>query len=281
MQSIMISHNQIKEIKSLGIKKYRDASSLFVAEGPKVVGELLGHYPCRLLAMDGEAQAAVALAREGRREPKWRLLADKVAAGQPCVSVTSQEMGRMSQLRQPQGVLAVLERPREMTWEATLPQRELCLALDGVQDPGNVGTILRLADWYGIANVLMSPDTADCFAPKVVQASMGALARVTPHILNLPDILQHLGDGVQVYGTFLDGEDIYHSALSAAGIVVMGNEGQGIHHEVERLVTRRLTIPSYPVGRPTSESLNVAVATAVVCSEFRRRMLPISHPIDR
>ena len=147
------------------------------------------------------------------------------------------------------------------------------LALDDVQDPGNMGTIVRLADWFGIRDIVCSEATADCFNPKVVQATMGAITRVRVHYLPLPGLLEKaLSDGIPVYGTFLDGDDIYGAELSADGILVMGNEGKGIGPDVEKCVSRRLYIPSYPGGTATSESLNVAVATAVACAEFRRRL---------
>ena len=149
----------------------------------------------------------------------------------------------------------------------------LVLALDDVPDPGNMGTIVRLADWFGIRDIVCSEATADCFNPKVVQATMGAIPRVRVHYLPLSGLLEKaLSDGIPVYGTFLDGDDIYGAELSADGILVMGNEGKGIGPDVEKCVSRRLYIPSYPGGTATSESLNVAVATAVACAEFRRRL---------
>ena len=149
----------------------------------------------------------------------------------------------------------------------TLSQ-QLVLALDTVQDPGNLGTIVRIADWYGIEHILCSPLCADLYNPKVVQATMGALARVEVHYVELEETFRHISG--PVYGTFLDGENIYGQELSSAGIIVMGNEGNGISPEIRKCVTHRLFLPSYPEGRTTSESLNVAVATAVVCAEFRR-----------
>ena len=157
---------------------------------------------------------------------------------------------------------------------ATKRDNDLILALDGVQDPGNMGTILRIADWFGIREVVCSEHTADCFNPKVVQATMGAIARVRVHYLPLTEWLaQAVQAGVSVYGTFLDGETIYDAPLTTGGIVVMGSEGKGVSAQVAALVTHRLYIPSFPAGVPTSESLNVATATAIVCSEFRRRCL--------
>ena len=140
------------------------------------------------------------------------------------------------------------------------------------QDPGNLGTIVRLADWFGIRHIVCSPDTADLYNPKVVQATMGALARVKVYYTSLPDFLSQVDSSV-VYGTFLDGEDIYHTSLTKSGVIVMGNEGNGISAKLEPYIGKRLYIPNYPVGQPTSESLNVAVAAAITCAEFRRRQI--------
>lgn len=148
---------------------------------------------------------------------------------------------------------------------------KLCLALDGVQDPGNLGTIVRVADWFGIDTILCSHDTADIYNPKVVQATMGSIARVNVIYIDLPVLLDKLPSGFPVYGTLLDGSDIYSSSLTTHGIIVMGNEGNGISQSVRDRVTSRLLIPSFASG-DTAESLNVAIATAIVCSEFRRNM---------
>ena len=177
-----------------------------------------------------------------------------------------------SLLKTPRDVLAVFARRHDSEADlCSIPSRQLVLALDGVQDPGNVGTILRVADWFGIEHVFCSPDTADAFAPKTVQATMGALSRVHVHYLELPEFLAALPDGVPVFGTFLDGDDMYACPVSPHGVIVMGSEGNGISSAVEHHVNSRLFIPSWPSGRMTSESLNVAIATAVVCAEFRRR----------
>jgi TrmH family RNA methyltransferase len=144
------------------------------------------------------------------------------------------------------------------------------LALDRVQNPGNLGTIIRLADWFGISDIICSEDTADCFNPKVVQATMGAILRVHVHYINLAAWLKNQHD-TKIYGTFLEGENIYSAQLDKSGVIVMGNEGQGISAEVAATVSHKLLIPPYPADRSGSESLNVAVATAVICSEFRRR----------
>ncbi|KAA6342762.1 23S rRNA (uridine(2479)-2'-O)-methyltransferase, partial [termite gut metagenome] len=183
----------------------------------------------------------------------------------------AEELSRCSLLKAPQQVLAVFEQPQYQL-NLTPVRKSLSLALDDVQDPGNLGTIIRIADWFGIEHVFCSSGTADVYSPKVVQATMGAIARVKVHYVTLPELVRSLGD-IPVYGTFLDGENIYTQSLSANGVIVMGNEGNGISKDTESFINRRLFIPSYPPERETSESLNVAVATAIVCAEFRRRPL--------
>ena len=158
----------------------------------------------------------------------------------------------------------------EEAMDASVIGRSLCLALDDVQDPGNLGTIIRLADWFGIEHIFCSPNTVDVYNPKTVQATMGGIARVKLHYTSLPELIGSLKD-IPVYGTFLDGANMYTQPLSAHGLIVMGNEGNGIGNEVEQLINRKLYIPNYPSERETSESLNVAIATAVVCAEFRRQ----------
>lgn len=256
----MLTRNEIKEIRSLGRKRERDEMGLFLAEGPKVVGDLLGKFPCRLLvytdAFSEEFGSSLssAYAEDARQ-------------------VTQKELERASLLQSPQGVLALFEKPVAEKVDATLPSRELCIALDGVQDPGNVGTIVRIADWFGIRHVFCSPDTADVFAPKVVQATMGAIGRVKAHYLPLPQFLQEVGKRALVMGTFLDGANIYSTQLPATGVLLMGSEGHGISEACARMVSQRLLIPAAPHEADGSESLNVAVATSICVSELRRNLL--------
>ena len=251
--TMALSKNQIKLIHSLELKKYRKAEGLFLAEGPKLVGDLLGHFPCRLLLATSSW-----LERHPYPHP-----AEEV------VEVTADELRRASLLKAPQQVLALFALPPEETLPS-LPPQALSLALDGVQDPGNLGTILRLADWFGIERVFCSPDAADVYNPKCVQATMGALARVKVCYTSLPDLIRRT-PSVPVYGTLLDGDNLYQQPLTPHGVIVMGNEGNGLSAEVRALVNRKLYIPNFPAGRETSESLNVAIATAIVCAEFRRQ----------
>lgn len=258
----MITKHEIQHIHSLASKKHRMASRQFVAEGMKVVGDLLPLLSaCRIFLTD-----------EGLGEFRAKGL-QRFVGSELLQRVTEREMERISFLKAPRNILALFAMPECGATAgalALIPQRELCLALDGVQDPGNVGTILRIADWFGIEHVFASPDTADIFSPKVVQATMGAIGRVSVHPVSLPAWIDSLDGGVPVFGTFLDGDNIHGEQLAPAGVVVMGNEGGGISPEVACRINRRLLIPNYPAGRATSESLNVAVATAIVCAEFRR-----------
>ena len=247
----MISKNQIKFVRQLEQKKYRQKEGLFVAEGPKVVGDLLRHgwQPKALYATSA-----------------WEGVSGMTGSGM--VQVSAEELQRLSFLQHPQQVLAVFPMPenREMP---PLKQGRLYLALDGVQDPGNLGTIIRIADWFGINAIYCSTDTADVWNPKVVQATMGSIARVSLYYTDLPQMLKSVE--VPVYGTLLDGEDIYSQSLSSDGVIVMGNEGNGLSAAVRELVDRKLLIPSFNSSPDMAESLNVAIATAITCSEFRRR----------
>ena len=193
-------------------------------------------------------------------------------ANLPVQIVTEEELRRLSFLQHPQEVLAIFELPKEQNISLTphpLPlTSHLSLALDGIQDPGNLGTIIRVADWYGIDTIYCSHDTADAWSPKVVQATMGSIARVHIIYCDLEQMLRETT--LPIYGTVLDGDNIYAHQLSQEGIIVMGNEGKGISAPIRQLLTHRLLIPQM---RPGAESLNVAIATAIVCSEFRRGML--------
>lgn len=252
----MLSKNKLKYLRSLALKKHRDAHRVLLAEGPKVVADLLGHLPCSLLCATNE----------------WLAQHPTVQADE-IVEISERELQQASQLRTPREVIAVFAQPEVGEWEEVkaAAATDLVLGLDGVQDPGNLGTIIRIADWFGITHIVCSPDTADAYAPKVVQATMGALARVRLHYAALPDFLQSLPPNTPIMGTHLDGQDLYQQPLPQHGLLLMGNEGKGISPEVEAHVTARLLIPNYPAGQPTSESLNVAVATALVCGELRRR----------
>ncbi|MDL2243647.1 RNA methyltransferase [Bacteroidales bacterium OttesenSCG-928-J19] len=247
----MLGKNKIKGIKSLEKKKYRDETSCFLAEGNKLVNDMLPYFDCELLL----AKASW-LATQGDIRAKELIVAE------------GDEIERASLLKNPQDVLAVF-RKAEHKIDLSEIEQELSLVLDGIQDPGNMGTIIRIADWFGIRNIICSPDTADCYNPKVVQATMGALTHVKLHYTPLDSFFRSIGT-TPVYGTFLDGENIYQKELGGQGIIVMGNEGNGISPAIEPFINQRLYIPNYPADTPSTESLNVAVATAITCAEFRR-----------
>lgn len=244
-----------KDIARLAKAKYRRELGLFVAEGTKCVLDTLPHFGCRHLF------ATTAWLDEHSASLPGNIM--------PTV-VKQSDIERMSSFTTPQPVMAVYEIPDDSPLPASA-EHELLVALDHVQDPGNLGTIIRLCDWFGVRHILASADTADLYAPKVVQATMGAISRVRIHYCNLASELTRLGRSMPVYGTFLDGENLYNCRLERNhGIIVMGNEGNGISQQVADTVSHRLLIPSYPPDEPTSESLNVAMATAIMLAEFRR-----------
>ena len=239
----MISTREIKNVKALSSKKFRDTSGLFTVEGEKMVAEAL--------------ESDFEVLQVWRRD-----------------EIGEEAMGRMSALSTPSPILAVL---RQKAVATPPPAQGLCLALDAIRDPGNLGTILRIADWFGIRSVYASPDTVELYNPKVVQATMGAIFRVNVYYCDLVASLRDtLAAGGKVYGTFLDGENLYARPLETGetvpAVVIIGNESNGISPAVAELVSDRLLIPPFPGGTPTSESLNAAVATAVTVAEFRRRI---------
>ena len=254
----MISKNKIKYIRSLELKKNRNKEGVFVAEGHKVVDDLLALQPALLIVATAE----------------W-LKGKQLGAETEVIEVTDEELKKVSFLQHPQQVLAVFRQDQATAIDSFgfsgIDTTELSLALDGVQDPGNLGTIIRIADWFGITHIYCSQDTADVYNPKVVQATMGSIARVKVEYGNLLGLVESLPADMPVYGTLLDGENIYQQPLENRGLIVMGNEGKGISPALAQKVNRRLLIPNFPEGRPTADSLNVAIATAITCAEFRRQ----------
>ena len=254
----MISKNQIKLVRQLEQKKYRQREGLFVAEGPKVVGDLLraGYKAAALYAVYTDV---------------WHV---EGVGDVSCKPITADELRKVSFLQHPQQVLGVFPLPKPLLSTSdgmSFDPEGLFLALDGVQDPGNLGTIIRVADWFGIGTIFCSEDTADAWNPKVVQATMGSIARVRLVYGSLEGLMDSLPPDYPVYGTLLDGENIYAQQLTPQGIIVMGNEGNGISAAIRRRVNRRLLIPDFHKDGETADSLNVAIATAITCSEFRRR----------
>ncbi len=251
----VLTNNLRKEIASLATSKGRRRTGLFVAEGTKCVLDTLDAFKPRYIIATRdwlEAHPSVA----------GRAACDIIPAGRG-------DIGAMSSMTLAPDVMAVYELPERPMPPLEELRDRLVVALDRVQDPGNMGTIMRTADWMGVDTILASVDSVDCFNPKAIQASMGAIARVNVYYGDLPELLGAIGGDIA--GTFLDGENVYTAALPPKGVIVMGNEGQGISDAVAARVTRRLLIPSYPPGRPTSESLNVATATAIVLSQYISR----------
>lgn len=253
----MLSKNKIKLIQSLNRKKDRDESGLFLIEGKKMVEEAL--------QSDFIIETLVCTSGFLHLHPQIRSKVNEI------IEADSESIQKASLLQNPQDSLALIRLPSTDKSEMNL-QNELILALDFIQDPGNLGTILRIADWFGIRTVICSENTVDVYNPKVVQASMGAIFRVNTRYTNLENFLSKANENhIPVYGTFLEGKDIYAEKLSSNGIIILGNEGNGISDSIRNLVTHKLYIPSFSTGENKPESLNVAIAAAICCSEFRRR----------
>ncbi len=247
-----ISTNEIKRIKSLGLKKFRDQLGLFIVEGEKLVAE----------ALDSSFKVSSVYYQD---------------------EIGEATMSKISQLKTPSPALAVVEKPDNLHISSqdllkSIGNKGLYLALDSIRDPGNLGTILRIADWFGIDGIFASNDTVDCFNSKTVQATMGAIFRVKFHYCDLGELCSQVKDMEgKIYGTFLDGKNFYQENLSTGlespSLIIIGNESRGISEELESLVSDKLYIPSYPLNDSGSESLNAAIATAIILSEFRRRAL--------
>ncbi len=250
----MLSQNQQKFIHALQVKKYRQKYRNFIVEGEKMVAELLQQQRFAVVSVWGLE--------------RWA--ADHAATLQPFLQnfnpVTEIELRKISALSTPNSVLAVAQWPDEWP-ESSLLQSDICFYLDGIQDPGNLGAILRIADWFGLPAVFCSPDCVDVFSPKVVQATMGAIFRVTTREITLPELLAPLSPAPPVMGAVLGGSDIFKTALPANGLLVIGNEGRGISPAVEQLLSQRLTIPRHPAGG--AESLNAAVAAGIMAALLR------------
>ena len=255
------SNAKVKRLVNLKKKKkLRDEEGVFLVEGIRMFREV----PLDKLK---EVYVSESFYKKEKDTVKEVLKDSKVRVEE----LTDTVFAHASDTKTPQGILCVVEQMNHEINELTSAKCPLIMVLDHLQDPGNLGTIIRIADWFGIEHIFCSPDTADLYNPKTVQATMGAMARVCAHYLSLTDLLRTANADIPVYGTFLDGNDMYGTELSPNGLIVMGNEGKGISRDVASLINRKLYIPNYPPERNTSESLNVAVATAIVCAEFRRR----------
>jgi RNA methyltransferase, TrmH family len=251
----MLSKNQIKFIRSLQLKKFREIHRQFTAEGTKLVIDLLeGQVPAR----------QVFATSDWIGEHREKIIGD-------LVMVTDEELSRVTTLTTAPPVLAVFDIP-DISYSPDLINSGLVLLLDDIRDPGNLGTIIRIADWFGIRQVICSETTVDLYNPKVIQATMGSVARVGVSYADPGKWLAQLPAGTRVYGASLEGEDLYKRNLSASGVIVIGNESNGISAGVQQYVTDKIFIPSFSTSAH-AESLNASVATAVVCAEFRRRSL--------
>lgn len=240
----MVSKNQIKLISSLQQKKYRIANRLFIAEGIKVIQELLvSNFELEhLYTTQNDFETVVSVKK---------------------TVISETDLKKISALTTPNTCLAVFKIPSEKK----IIENGLILALDSIRDPGNLGTILRLCDWFGIKQLVCTKETVDIYNPKVVQATMGSIARVNVNYIDLNDFVTRTK--LPVFGTFMDGDNIYKTNLPKEGIIIMGNEANGISQDLEKIITNRLTIPRFGDVQKT-ESLNVATATAILLSEFRR-----------
>ncbi len=255
----MINKNKIKRVRSLSQKKYRNRENLFIGEGNKLTREFLtSGWGVRTLICTESFYQSV---KEILPQSLEYLPADQ------------DEIRQYSLLKSPQQAMVLCEIPkRDFSFEQVTSGLTLCL--DGIQDPGNLGTILRIADWFGITVICASPDTADVFNPKAVQASMGSILRVKVFYTGLEALIKHaVQEKIPTFGAFLSGTNMYTTKFPETALVVLGNEGSGISPNLESLIGNRLFIPPDPNRRNTSESLNVAAATAIICSEFRREKL--------
>jgi TrmH family RNA methyltransferase len=259
----MLTQKQLKFVNELKQKKYRAEYNLFIAEGVKIVSELLA------------SKIVVKQVFATTDFLKNSIIPKHIE----CIEVKPSELERLSAQPSPNEVLAVCEIPEYILTISEL-QNKLTLVLDNIRDPGNLGTIIRVADWFGIDRIVCSDETADAFNPKVVQATMGSIARIKVHYTNLTtffaefksDVL--LNKNLPVYGALLDGENIYTTDLTAAGLIIIGNESKGISDEMIPFITKKLNIPSFSYYKSSAgeaESLNAAIATSIICSEFRRR----------
>lgn len=251
----MLSRNTIKFINSLQKKKYRNKNKLFIVEGDKMVKEIINSQ----LEIE-----KIFLTKYWEENISRESLLTEI--------ITKDELKKISLLKTPNKVLAIVKKP-DFEIDIKEIKDELSIVLDDLQDPGNLGTIIRTADWFGIKNIICSLNSADVYNPKVVQATMGAIARVKVHYVDIEEFLSnsHFADDFKIYGAFLNGNNLNKTKLKNKGLIIMGNESQGISKNIERFVTEKLFIPNYPANYKSSESLNVSTATAIICYEFRKR----------
>jgi RNA methyltransferase, TrmH family len=252
----MLSNNTIKYLRSLSIKKYRNLNGKFIAEGPKIVSELASsnYIISDLYALQSWTDENAAIV-------------GKVNSVQ-CLS--EDQLKKISSLSTPNKVLAVVEIPN-ITFDKGITETSMIIALDDIRDPGNLGTIIRVADWFGLKHIVCSENSVDAYNPKTVQASMGSICRVQIYYENITDLLKSVPKTINIYGAFLEGKPIYEESFTQNGIIVVGNEANGISPVIEKLVRKKISIPSGHNHGNHAESLNASIATAIICSEMNRQ----------
>ncbi|OFX83153.1 MAG: hypothetical protein A2W99_13025 [Bacteroidetes bacterium GWF2_33_16] len=257
----MFSKNKIKFINSLKKTKYRDEHKLFFAEGEKLADELL---------KSGIKITNILATKEWLDINSKKINQRKIEIDE----ITENNLLKISSLSTPNKVFVIAEQPQNVYTTEDISQK-LCLLLDDINDPGNLGTIIRIADWFGIQDIFCTPTSVGLYNPKVVQSTMGAICRVRVHYVEFESLINSVKDypDFSIYGTFLEGNTIYNEPLAKKGFIILGSESHGISDKLKPLITKKLYIPSFPVGEASSESLNISVAAAIVCSEFRRRVI--------
>ena len=253
-----ISKNKIKQYKSLKLKKFRDQYKLFIAEGQKIVSDLIKYHAKNI-------ECVIA-------DETWIMENPEISENIDTYNARSNEFKTISNLTTVTNVMAIVKIPKH-TLDINHLSDQLVIALDEIQDPGNLGTILRIANWFGVKHIICSETTVDCYNPKVVQASMGTLMNVRIYYCNLPEVLTEIKNKniAPVYGTSLDGENIYSQKLPQHAVLLFGNESKGLSPLIKNIITHKLIIPYISDDLPVTDSLNVSVAAAICCSEFRRK----------
>lgn len=256
----MISKQQIKHLRSLHQKKFRDENKSYIAEGIRIINEALENAPELLKTIIYTSHS------------KQSLNLNALDSNCQLLEVSVKEFNQISAQHSPQEVMAVIKMPK-LQFPDSNRMGDLTLILEKIRDPGNLGTMIRLADWYGVRQLICSKDSVDCYNPKVVQSSMGAIFRVEVHYIDLFEYMLDIKQSKSrtIYGTSLTGSDLFKTKLSKPAIIILGNESEGISKAIDELSDDNLYIPNFSSGKKTSESLNVSVAAAVVCSEFRRQ----------
>ncbi|MEO6883112.1 MAG: RNA methyltransferase [Bacteroidia bacterium] len=256
----MLSKNQIKQVTGLQFKKNRALEHCFVAEGAKIVPELL-------------RSKIIVRALFGTADFFEKIFLETIPESIEKIIVSELELKKISSLSTPNEVLAVCEIPVHSLINSEL-KNQLSIVLDDVRDPGNLGTIVRIADWFGIANIICSPETVDVYNPKVIQATMGSIARVNVCYMDLKHLFSNttFEHDFSIYGAVLNGENVFEKRLNQTGFIVIGNESKGISEKLLPHINEKISIPSFSLNQmDAADSLNAAIATAVLCAEFRRR----------